>query len=175
MQRVAVRRKVEPVLEAARTSLGGYDHVDAVAVDVAPGVSAVDFTRRMLGSPPRWVRSLLVVRDAAVAPFGLKQRERGAPAAVAAGAKIGPMRLLSVTDAEVLAGDNDKHLSFRCSFAVRQGPHGPEAVCTTVVRFHRRAGRLYFRAIEPFHHAVVAGLVKRGAQDGTPGVSAATD
>ncbi|MET7600621.1 DUF2867 domain-containing protein [Streptomyces sp. NPDC005481] len=173
MQRVAVRRNVEPVVAAAHASLGRYDHVDTVAVDVEPGVTAVDFTRRMLGSPPRWVRTLLVVRDAAVAPFGLKQRERGAPAAVAAGAKIGPMRLLSVSDEEVLAGDNDKHLSFRCSFAVRQGPRGPEAVCTTVVRFHRRAGRLYFRAIEPFHHAVVAGLVRRGARGGEPGETTA--
>ncbi|MFI6566912.1 DUF2867 domain-containing protein [Streptomyces sp. NPDC050534] len=164
MTRIAVRKKVEPVTEAARESLGRVDHVDASAVDVPAGVTAVDFARGMLGAPPRWVSGLLAVRDAAVAPFGLKQRDRGRRTDIVPGARIGPFLLLSVADDEVLAGDDDKHLSFRCSFAVRQGPHGPEAVCTTAVRFHRTAGRRYFRAIEPFHYAIISGILRRGAK-----------
>ncbi|MFI0998941.1 DUF2867 domain-containing protein [Streptomyces galbus] len=33
--------------------------------------------------------------------------------------------------------------------------------CTTVVRYHRRAGHLYFKVIQPFHNLVVPRVVAR--------------
>ncbi|MFF2653901.1 DUF2867 domain-containing protein [Streptomyces sp. NPDC058045] len=44
-----------------------------------------------------------------------------------------------------------------------RGRARPEGVCTTAVRYHRAAGRLYFTAIKPFHLAVMIGLVHRAA------------
>ncbi|MET9884032.1 DUF2867 domain-containing protein [Streptomyces sp. NPDC006430] len=161
----AVRRRVTPVVAAARASLGSYDHVDAVAVDVPAGTSAVEFARSLMTGSPRWVGRLLSLRDKAVAPFGLHVQERGRArdTRIEPGVKQGPFRILEVTEDEVLCGDDDKHLDFRASFAVRPKADGSgrEGVCTTVVRFNRPYGRLYFRAIEPFHHLIVASLLSK--------------
>ncbi|MBB5925588.1 DUF2867 domain-containing protein [Streptomyces echinatus] len=163
-----VRRHAPPVLGAAVADLGGHDHADAVAVDLPAGTDAVEFTRLVFTGTPEWVHRLLTLRDRVMAPFGLRTQQR-VPAAdirVEPGLRMGPFRLLSVTGAEVLCGDDDKHLDFRTSFAVRPVPSGTglEGVCTTVVRFHRPAGRLYFRAIEPFHHLIVPRVVGRAVR-----------
>jgi EmrB/QacA subfamily drug resistance transporter len=164
---VKVRKHVQPVLDSALESLGRCDHADAVAVDLPAGTSAVEFTRIVFTGTPPWVLRLLTMRDKAMAPFGLQTQERVAVAdiRVEPGLKMGPFRLLTVTDDEVLCGDNDKHLNFRTSFAVRPSAAGTglEGVCTTAVRFHRPAGRLYFKAILPFHHLIVPRIVARAA------------
>ncbi|MFF3310222.1 DUF2867 domain-containing protein [Streptomyces sp. NPDC004082] len=158
-----VRRHATPVLDAARESLGGCDHVDAVAVDLPPGTTAVDFTRAVFLGTPEWVHRLIGVRDRVMAPFGLQRQRRVAPEhiRIEPGLKMGPFRLLTVDDDEVLCGDDDKHLDFRTSFAVRPAASGSgtEGVCTTAVRFHRPAGRLYFTAIQPLHHLIVPRVV----------------
>ncbi|GLV97702.1 DUF2867 domain-containing protein [Streptomyces lavendulae] len=155
------------MVQAAGASLVSYDHVDAVAVDLPPGTNAEGFTRLLLSSPPRWTGRLMAVRDRLVAPFGLRVRERTAAQVtrIEPGVRKGPFTVLEVREDEILCGDDDKHLSFRASFAVRPGPDGsgPEGVCTTVVRFNRPVGRLYFRLIEPFHHLVIAALLARAA------------
>ena len=158
-----VRRHPVPVTTAAVESLGGCDHVDAVAVDLDPGTSATEFARSVMSATPEWVHGMLAVRDKLLAPFGLHSQVRVPrdQIRIKPGVKLGPFRVLSVSDDEVLTGDDDKHLDFRTSFAVREGPRGTEGVCTTVVRFHRRAGRLYFRAIQPFHNLIVPRIVAR--------------
>ncbi|MGW1070593.1 DUF2867 domain-containing protein [Streptomyces aureus] len=158
-----VRRSVEPVVDAAVDSLGGCDHVDAVAVDLAPGTSAPDFARTVLAGTPEWVHGMLTVRDKLMSPFGLHVQKRVAPEEIRVepGARLGPFRVLTVSDDEVLAGDDDKHLDFRTSFAVREGAAGLEGVCTTVVRYHRRAGHLYFKVIQPFHNLIIPRVVAR--------------
>ncbi|WP_052443103.1 DUF2867 domain-containing protein [Streptacidiphilus neutrinimicus] len=160
-----MRRNVVPVAEAAIASLGGCDHVDAVAVDLAAGTTAVGFTHSVLAATPGWVHTLLSLRDAAMKPFGLQTQTRVAAdqVTIEPGRHLGPLRILTVSEEEVLAGDDDKHLDFRTSFAVRTGPQGAEGVCTTVVRCHNGGGRLYFRAIRPFHNLVVPRIVARAA------------
>lgn len=69
--------------------------------------------------------------------------------------------MLSVAAEEVLLGDDDKHLSFRTSFSVRDAAAGREGVCSTAVRYHNRAGRVYFAAIRPFHVVAIPVIVGR--------------
>ncbi|MFJ6796035.1 DUF2867 domain-containing protein [Streptomyces sp. NPDC091268] len=166
----AVRRRAVPELGAAGASLRSYDHVDAVAVDVPPGTGAQDFVRSLATGRPAWIGRLLALRDRLAAPFGLRVRERANAAddRIEPGVKRGPFTVLEVSEEEVLCGEDDKHLDFRVSFAVRPRADGAgrEGVCTTVVRFNRPVGRLYFRAIEPFHHLIVARMLRprgRGA------------
>ncbi|WP_339134784.1 DUF2867 domain-containing protein [Streptomyces sp. f51] len=158
-----MRRRAAPVVDAAVASLGGCDHVDAVAVDLAPGTSAADFARTVLTATPGWVHGLLALRDKLMSPFGLHVQKRVDPheIRVQPGVRLGPFLVLTVCDDEVLAGDNDKHLDFRTSFAVREGAAGLEGVCTTVVRYHRRAGHLYFKAIQPFPNLIIPRIVAR--------------
>ncbi|OKK21786.1 hypothetical protein AMK16_00330 [Streptomyces sp. CB00455] len=137
--------------------------MDAVAVDLPAGTSAIEFTRMVFTGTPEWVHRLLAVRDAVFAPFGLQSQNRvpTEDIRIEPGLKMGPFRLLMVSEEEVLGGDDDKHLDFRTSFAVRPSSsgEGTEGVCTTVVRFHRPAGRLYFKAIQPLHHLIVPHVV----------------
>ncbi|MFI0965808.1 DUF2867 domain-containing protein [Streptomyces sp. NPDC021080] len=158
-----VRRGAAPVKDAAVASLGGCDHADAVAVDLAPGTTAVDFARTVLAGTPGWVHGLLSVRDKLMAPFGLHVQERVArdEIRIEPGTRLGPFRVLTVSEDEVLVGDDDKHLDFRTSFAVREGAAGLEGVCTTVVLYHRRAGNVYFKAIQPFHNLIIPRVVAR--------------
>ncbi|MFF2364568.1 DUF2867 domain-containing protein [Streptomyces sp. NPDC058122] len=130
-------------------------------MDLAPGTSAPDFARMVLAGTPSWVHGVLTVRDKLMSPFGLHVQQRVGPEEIRVepGARLGPFRVLTVPDDEVLAGDDDKHLDFRTSFAVREGAVGLEGVCTTVVRYHRRAGHLYFKAIQPFHNLIIPRVV----------------
>ncbi|MFF2651028.1 DUF2867 domain-containing protein [Streptomyces sp. NPDC058045] len=156
------RRDIKPEPADAVLVLGGCDHIDAVAVDVAPGTTAIGFITAMLSSPPRWLRALLAVRDTLVSPFGLKGTETK-ETRIEQGAQVGPLHMFTVSDEQVVAGKDDKHLSYRTTFVVREGVNGPEGVCTTVVLYHRTAGRIYFTAIKPFHVAIMIGLVRRAA------------
>lgn len=156
-------RRTEPVTAASVASLGGLDYADAVAVPLPAGTTAVEFCRRSLETTPGWVRSLLATRDRLVRPLGLKGATdlRSRDVVVERGRALGPFRVLAVADDEVLLGDDDKHLSFRTSFAVRDTEAGREGVCSTAVRFHNRAGRVYFAAIRPFHVVVIPAIVGR--------------
>ncbi|WP_338498909.1 DUF2867 domain-containing protein [Streptomyces sp. SJL17-4] len=146
-------------------SLGGYDHVDAVAVDIPAGTSAAEFARSVLAATPEWVHRLLDLRDKITAPLGLHSQERVAvpDIRIESGRKLGPILVRSVSEEEVLGGEDDKHLDFRASFAVRPSASGGlEGVFTTVIRFHNLAGRLYFKAIQPFHNLIIPRLVAGG-------------
>lgn len=160
----AVRARAVPVVEAATASLGAVHHVDACAVDIPADMHAVDFCYAVLSRTPRWVTDLLSVRDVLMAPFGLN-RQRRVPrgeGAIEPGQKLGPFTVMTVDESEVLLGDDDKHLSFRTSFAVRDHLGGREGVCTTAVRFHGGFGRTYFRTIKPFHDLIVPRVVAHG-------------
>lgn len=158
-----VRRGVEPMQEAAAASLGAADSVDASAVDLPLGTTAVEFTTAALGAAPRWVERLLSLRDLLVRPFGLRRTAPAGPGGLRLepGQRVGPFVVFAVDDAEVLLGDDDTHLGFRTSFAVRPRSGGAEGVCTTVVRYDNAFGRAYFTVIRPFHHLVVAALLGR--------------
>ena len=65
---------------------------------------------RMMGRSPRWVETLLSLRNALVAPFGLKTSGAGEHAA---GGLIGIFPVLSETPDRLVAGFNDHHLDFR--------------------------------------------------------------
>lgn len=91
-----VRRNVAPVVKAAGASLGSYDHVDAVAVDLPPGTNAEGFVRLVMSGRPRWTGRLMAVRDVLVAPFGLRVQERGRTEdiRIEPGVRRGPFRVL---------------------------------------------------------------------------------
>ncbi len=165
--RTGVRRNPVPIVAAAFASLAvsRADHVDAVAVDLPTGTTAVEFTRVAVVSRPDWIDRLLGLRDAIVGPLGLRTQVRVAPEQIEiiAGRRFGPFKVLSVADDEVLVGDDDKHLRFRTSFAVRGGDGETEGIFTTIVVHENFAGRVYFALIKPFHNIVVASVLRCAA------------
>ena len=100
---------------------------------------------QVITSFPRWADCLLKLRGVLVAPFGLSAD--GPEAAD----KIGIFPVESENDIEIIVGFNDKHLDFRVSVI----SDGGLVYLATWVHPHNLGGRLYLRAIMPFHILIV--------------------
>lgn len=100
---------------------------------------------------PAWSEYLLKLRYLITSPFGLSQH--GPDAAD----KLGPFPVEQETENEIIAGFNDKHLNFRVSVMCNQG----NVYLATWVHPHNIAGRMYLKAIMPFHILIARdGLVR---------------
>lgn len=116
-------------------------------------LTAREAARLALEHPPGWVRKLMVVRNALVAPFGLK---RAAEQAATSEAEIGGFPVVSASDDRVVLGFDDKHLDFRIVIDIRQDrPSGQTLSVMTLVHRNNLFGRLYLAAIMPFHKLIV--------------------
>ncbi|EGY00272.1 hypothetical protein AZA_83634 [Nitrospirillum viridazoti Y2] len=121
-------------------------------VDVRP-LDALTAAQRMMGTSPTWVRRLMALRNAIVAPLGLKAPRP--PAEASRAGHIGIFPILSSGPDRVVLGMADKHLDFRAVVDVRQETGGCQVTATTVVRTHNWLGRAYLTLIMPFHRLVV--------------------
>ncbi|MFK7853578.1 MAG: DUF2867 domain-containing protein [Granulosicoccus sp.] len=114
------------------------DFVDCYTVksDMSPRQAA-----NIITSFPGWVRFLLQVRGIVTSPFGLSQDGPDATD------KVGIFPVESENQEELIAGFNDKHLDFRVSIISKAG----NVFLATWVHPHNIGGRLYLKAIMPFH------------------------
>ncbi|AFL54086.1 hypothetical protein ABIE78_006284 [Sinorhizobium fredii] len=118
-------------------------------------MTAHEAARRALGSAPRWIRSLLALRNRVVAPLGLKA---GAPSGDVS--LVGAFPILSGSDREMVLGLDDRHLDFRIVVEVHDGPADSQVIgVTTLVRRRNLFGYFYLAAITPFHKAIVPALL----------------
>lgn len=139
---------VLPSFSGLHRRLGPGDFLDcyAVASSASPRRAAeviIDF--------PGWARFLLLVRRAVTAPFGLSNDGPPAPD------KIGPFPVESESDRELIAGFDDKHLDFRVAVLSTHG----RVYLGTWVHPHNVGGRLYLRAILPFHVVIARDALAR--------------
>lgn len=127
------------------------DFLDCYAVrsDLPPRRAA-----EIITSFPRWARLLVALRAVVTSPFGLSQD--GPEAAD----KLGPFPIRSETETELLAGFDDKHLNFLISVLSHEG----QISLATWVAPHNFGGRLYLKAIMPFHIAIARDAVARVAR-----------
>ena len=146
----------------------GSNLADAYAVALptaqARQMDMPSLARIVLGSQPRWAQWLMAVRDAIVARFGIKTAKQleGKP-----GKRIGIFRIYSVSDDEIIVGEDDSHLDFRLSVLRDRnaGRHGSVTV-SSVVHCHNRVGRAYILLIRPFHTLIVRRSLARAVQGG---------
>jgi hypothetical protein len=141
--------------------LAGAQFSDAysVVVDEA-GLDARHAAEKMLGHSPRWIESLLALRNVLVAPFGLK---KPVPTRISAADTIGIFPVMSETPDRLVAGLNDKHLDFRVVVDVAASGQGQRVTATTLVLTHNLLGRVYLATILPFHRLVVRALLRQVA------------
>jgi hypothetical protein len=112
----------------------------------------------MMERRPGWVSGLLVLRNLAVTPFGLK---RGA---LAGAERIGIFPLVSASPERVVMGFDDAHLDFRVVVEVAPERDGQKVTATTFVRTRNRLGRLYLAAVKPFHRVIVRAMLAQVAR-----------
>ena len=141
--------------------LAGAQFADAFRIEVdGPPLDARNAAQRMMGRSPRWVESLLSLRNALVAPFGLKTSGAGEKPARGL---IGIFPVLSETPERLVAGFNDRHLDFRVVVDVTPSGGRQQVTATTLVRTHNWLGRAYLAIILPFHRLIVRTLLRQVA------------
>lgn len=152
--------EVEPSVDRAAL-LAGAQFVDAFRIAVeGRALDARNAAQRMMGRSPRWIETLLSLRNALVAPFGLKTSGAGEPAA---GGAIGIFPVLSETPDRLVAGFDDSYLDFRVVVDVIASGQGQQVTATTLVRTHNLLGRIYLALILPFHRLIVRTMLRQVA------------
>jgi hypothetical protein len=112
---------------------------------------------------PAWVDRLMAMRNALMAPLGLKTAPMGPcpPPPYAIGQTIGLFRIIELGEAEVVFGEDDRHLDFRVTLTLLPGNR--LAIATRVVT-HNALGRLYLTAVKPFHQMIAATMARNTAR-----------
>jgi Protein of unknown function (DUF2867) len=150
---------VEPAPGVGEVLIGAH-FIDAYRVSVAgDDLDAAAAARSMLARQPAWARGLMALRNALVAPLGLKTE----PGPGDRRERIGIFPVESAAPNRVVLGFDDKHLDFRIVVDVAGGAGGSEVTATTVVRLHNLLGRGYLAAILPFHRVIARSMLSRVA------------
>lgn len=141
--------------------LPGAQFADAFRITVdGTALDARQAAEKMLGRGPRWIETLMRLRNRMVAPFGLK---RPLPAAPRAADTIGRFPVVSETPHRLVAGFDDKHLDFRVVVDVAAAGQGQSVTATTLVLTHNLLGRGYLAIILPFHRLIARAMLRQVA------------
>jgi hypothetical protein len=149
-----------PDAEAGRL-LAGAQFMDAFRVTIQGAtLDARQAAEKMLQHQPRWIRSLIALRDLCVTPFGLKTADAARGSTTN---RVGFFPVLGETPQRIVAGLNDRHLDFRLVVEVAGSDAGQSVTATTVVLTHNRLGRAYLAIIMPFHRLIVRSMLQQVA------------
>jgi hypothetical protein len=161
---VSLRRLIEmealplPPDPGCTPLLPGADFADAFALTLTEAVTAPEAARRAFSGMPGWASRLLALRNAVVAPLGLRTKAQEGP-------HLGMFPIVSSAPERVVLGFDDWHLDFRIVMDVTPGEGlAGRAVLTTLVRRRHWFGRLYLAAVMPFHKRIVPAALARVAQ-----------
>ena len=163
-----------PRQSAVTDAYASVNLADAYSVALPPTASTDPevLARFIFAGQPAWIAALMRLRDAIVAGLGLKTaRQLQSLEARDKSARVGIFKIYSRNAAEIVMGEDDKHLDFRVSVLCEpQSPATGERrlVLSTVVHCHNRLGRAYILLIAPFHRAVVQASLRRAARAGWP-------
>ncbi|MHB8270387.1 DUF2867 domain-containing protein [Bradyrhizobium sp.] len=133
---------------------------------VRPELGIVDVFFALFGHTPLWMKSLLIVRNAAARLVGLeaptvaeimqpRMRET-----YSVGDKIGPWPIFFIGEDEIVAGRNNKHLDFRLSVLKAADGETASVVVSTICTVHNLFGKIYLLVIVPFHRSGVRSLMR---------------
>ena len=150
----------EIVVSLPHPALPGADWADGFETLAArSGLSAEVAARQAFERMPKWVGTLMALRNLIVRPFGLK----GDPDAVSAGApRVGMFPIISNEPGEIVLGFDDRHLDFRIVVQTEALDEQQTAVrMMTLVKRHNLLGRSYLTVIMPFHKLIVASTLSR--------------
>jgi len=145
---------------------------DAYSMELPSGTSKDPevLARFIFAEPPSWMLALMKIRDVVVAGFGLKTaKELKAIDARNNENRVGIFKIYSKDKAELIVGEDDKHLDFRLSVLYSAQPLGTQRlILSTVVHCHNRLGRLYILIVAPFHRLLVQSSMRHAARKGWP-------
>lgn len=125
----------------------------------------VDIFLAIFAHHPMWMKAILMARNRAAALFGLD-----APTAsevlnptvrqdYRVGDTIGVWPIFALSDTELVAGRDNKHLDFRLSVLKSTEVGAASVTVSTICLVHNTAGKVYLFFITPFHRWGVRRLI----------------
>jgi hypothetical protein len=163
-----------PLESRVSTMYTAMNLADAYSIEL-PGEASKNpevLARFIFSQLPIWMIGLMKVRDALVAGFGLKTAKHLRSIDTEKGEnRVGLFKIYSRRQAEIILGEDDKHLDFRLSvlYSDTPSPLGKRRlILSTVVHCHNRLGRMYIFLIAPFHRLVVKSSLSHAARIGWP-------
>ncbi len=119
-----------------------------------------EITHLIFNNPPKWIKSLFILRNKIVKLLGLKaEKPADYNERFAVGGYIGFFKIFSITQHEIVLGANDSHLNFRAIVAKKnEDLHNIKLI--TLVQYNNSTGKIYMSVIKPFHRLVVKRMVK---------------
>jgi chemotaxis signal transduction protein len=163
-----------PSGSAINAHLPGAYFYDCYSLDVPDSTrSALGYFLTAVADTPPWINALMALRNKIVQLVGLKDlgglsgiNPSKPESAYRPGDRIGIFTLISNTDAEVLLGDNDKHLNVILSiFKKSSDANGVVSIsATTVVHVHNLLGRIYMIPVTPLHKIISPAVISRLAR-----------
>ncbi len=121
----------------------------------------------IFGHHPGWMKALLIARNWIASRCGLN-----VPAAsdimnaarkehYQVGDTIGPWPIFSLSETELVAGRDNRHLDFRLSLMRITHDEVPSVVVSTICSVHNWSGKAYLFFIVPFHKWGVKRLISK--------------
>ncbi|MCP3921531.1 MAG: DUF2867 domain-containing protein [Desulfobacterales bacterium] len=124
-----------------------------------------NFQDVMNSKRPGWFSALYRIRDAIVAPLGLKTSKKNFITNKKIDFKVGErfrtFKIKALADNEIVFGDEDKHLLFSCSISKSNKNGKNYLYFTTIVRYKNIWGPIYFFGVKPVHKLIVKTKLKK--------------
>ncbi|MBQ8103878.1 MAG: DUF2867 domain-containing protein [Afipia sp.] len=122
-----------------------------------PQASVTDIFIAIFAHHPVWMKAILIVRNRIVRLFGLDAASDSeilnftSKNSFSVGDKIGVWPIYILTENELVAGRDNKHLDFRLSVLKVMDAETASVIVTTICTVHNLFGKLYLFFIVPFH------------------------
>lgn len=122
-----------------------------------PEASIPEIYFGIFGHHPAWMKIALILRNFVASLCGLDAPTVGEitkpeiKSSYAVGDKIGPWPILSLSETELVAGRDDKHLDFRFSLLKEGAGKSASVVITTICVVNNGFGKLYLFFVVPLH------------------------
>lgn len=166
-----------PAGSLAAGSLPRIDYADAYEARLPAGrrYTLDQAVALVFATAPGWVRALMRLRNALVRPLGLKvdppRAALGGVGPLLPGGRIGIFRVIDRAPAELLLGEDDRHLDVRVSVLLHESGAAQWATVSTVVAYHNAWGRAYFALVRPFHQIIVPALIRGAIRQAEAGLT----
>ncbi|MBQ4861595.1 DUF2867 domain-containing protein [Pseudoalteromonas sp. MMG013] len=139
---------------------------DALSAPVSqPSISAAKAQLNIFSRMPKWVDTLMNIRNKVVKYFGFKVAIDSSLQMEKTNLKLGDaagfMTVISVHEQEIVSFAEDKHMQFYMSVTT----NGQHATVSTLVNLKTPTGRLYMALITPFHWIIARVVIHNAVKE----------
>lgn len=168
----AVTREI-PVQSRLFAKKASASYSDSYEIPLTkPMLSAEELYRAIVANTPAWVNLLMRIRECVVPLVGVRKvgllgsgaTQVAAAQPVAVGDKIDIFTIWSVTEQEIIVGEDDSHLDFRLSVLKLQEGAADKLVMSMIVNVNNQVGRVYLALVLPFHKVIMRTFLNRAVR-----------